>query len=302
MNGILSPARKSASPTYSGSSHNPTLTPEQWQQQKISRNKAGNGAAVPAFRPDAAPKPDRGEAGSSGLVYTQTSGTRQSPILIDTALTRVKRMKSSVITAARLLSDHQEKGFRKERAAFITLTYRIDAIWQPNHSSMLIRHLRQWFKRRGHKMRFVWVMELHKDGRPHYHALVWLPRGLTLPKPDKQGWWPHGSTKIETARNPVGYIAKYASKGEFGGFTFPYGARIHGCGGLEGVKLLEARWWKLPSWVREVTLPHDMPRRNKGGGILLPDTGEILESPWTVSFNGGRVYIWRDYLPSSECV
>jgi len=152
-----------------------------------------------------------GGVGSAGLVSSQTSGTPTPRILIDPVLTRLKKMKASIVTAARLHVESQPKGFRKQRAAFITMTYRLDVPWKPNHSSMLIRHIRQWFARKGHKMRFVWVMELHKDGRPHYHALVWLPKGLTLPMPDKQGWWPHGGTNIQYARNPVGYIAKYAS-------------------------------------------------------------------------------------------
>lgn len=236
----------------------------------------------------------RGGVGvSSGLVYSQTSGTPPPRILIDPVLSRLKKMRTSIITAARLHVESTPKGFRKERAAFITLTYRLDTPWKPNHSSMLIRHVRQWFARRGHKMRFVWVMELHKDGRPHYHLLVWLPKGLTLPKPDKQGWWPHGHTNIQYARNPVGYIAKYASKGEHSGFKFPDGARIHGSGGLTGDSLLEARWWKLPEWAREKVIPADACRRNKGGGLLIPDTGEILETPWRVIFEGGQVYIYR---------
>jgi len=36
-----------------------------------------------------------------------------------------------------------------------------------------------------------------------------------LPKPDKQGWWPHGMPKIESCRKQsVGYLIKYATKGQ----------------------------------------------------------------------------------------
>lgn len=242
--------------------------------------------------------PRRGEC-FTGLVYSQTSGTPTLPrpvnaeIEIDSKATRLKRMKCSIITAARLHVESQPNGFRKQRAAFITLTYRPGVTWEANHSSSIIRHMRQWFARRGEKMRFVWVMELHLDGRPHYHALVWLPKGLTLPKPDKQGWWPHGHTKIEYARNPVGYIAKYASKGEHSGFKFPDGARIHGSGGLTGEALLEQRWWKLPSWCREITSPSDRCKRMKGGGIVSQDSGEIFITPWAVFFKGGKVFIMK---------
>jgi len=257
-----------------------------------------NMAARPGCSPPVAKAgPEAGSA--SGLVYSQTSGTpnpqtqAQRLILVDRPATRLKKMRSAIITGARL-HNVQPKGFRKERAAFITFTYRKEVEWEANHLASAMRHIRQWFKRRGHKMRSVWVMELHKDGRPHYHALVMLPRGLTIPKPDKQGWWPHGSTKIEYARNPVGYIAKYASKGTQGNCKFPDGARIYGVSGLVGDALLEARWWKLPAWAREHSTPSDgLRRRASGGGILNPSTGELLLTPWRVKFSGGHVYIYR---------
>jgi hypothetical protein len=139
-------------------------------------------------------------------------------------------------------------------------------------------------------MRFVWVQEFTKRGRPHYHVLLWLPLGITLPKPDKRGWWPFGMTKIEWARNAIGYIAKYASKGD--SLHLPAkGARMHGNGGVTGDALLEQRWWKLPRWARETVAPADKCKRRKGGGLLLPDTGEVLSSPWMVLFSGGNVYL-----------
>ena len=60
---------------------------------------------------------------------------------------------------------------------------------------------------------YVWVLELTKRGRPHYHVLFWLPRGISMPKADKQGWWRHGMTNTVPARSPVGYLCKYTSKG-----------------------------------------------------------------------------------------
>jgi len=136
------------------------------------------------------------------------------------------------------------------------------------------------------------VQEFTKKGRPHYHLLIWLPRGITLPKPDKRGWWPYGMTKIEWAYNAIGYIAKYASKAD--SLHRPaLGARMHGNGGLTEDALLEARWWKLPAWAREQCQPSDKLRRRIGGGILNPDTGEVLLTPWRVQFIGGKVYIYR---------
>jgi hypothetical protein len=177
----------------------------------------------------------------------------------------------------------------------LTLTYRPDVDWAPGQVSGVVRHIRQWLRRKGHDMRFVWVQEFTKRGRPHYHLLLWLPLGLTIPKPDKQGWWPCGMTKIEWARNAVGYIAKYASKGD--SLVQPAkGARMHGNGGLTGDALIEQRWWKLPGWLRHDVKPSDRVRRalpGAGGGFIHPDSGEVYRSPWVVFFKGGSVFIER---------
>lgn len=177
----------------------------------------------------------------------------------------------------------------------LTLTYKPEVDWAPGQVSTVVRHIRQYLRRKGIEMRFVWVQEFTKKGRPHYHMLLWLPLGVTLPKPDKRGWWPCGMTKIEWARNAVGYIAKYASKGD--SLAQPAkGARMHGNGGLTDEALLEQRWWKLPDWVRHKAIPAERVRRapvGTGGGFLNPESGEVYKSPWVVFFKGGYVFIER---------
>ncbi|OAV63575.1 hypothetical protein Barb4_04981 [Bacteroidales bacterium Barb4] len=194
-----------------------------------------------------------------------------------------------MLTAARLQVQERPRW----KVAMLTLTYRPDVSWAPGQVSGVVRHIRQYLARRGIEMRHVWVQEFTKKGRPHYHMLLWLPLGITLPKPDKRGWWPWGMTKIEWARNAVGYIAKYASKGD--ALAQPAkGARMHGNGGLTGDALLEQRWWKLPGWLRDDVRPSDRVRRaapRTGGGFVCPETGEVFRSPWVVIFRGGQVYI-----------
>jgi hypothetical protein len=127
-------------------------------------------------------------------------------------------------------------------------------------------------------MLYCWVAELTQAGRVHYHMIVWLPQGLTLPKPDKQGWWPHGHTKIEWARKPVGYLAKYASKGDAQNL-FPKGLRLHGRGGLDTPGRQMVTWWLLPRYVREeFDRPGQRITRARGGGWVDLDTGQWLES------------------------
>lgn len=249
-------------------------------------------------------------AAGAGLVYSQTSGTsgdshRANLILVDREKSRLNRLRSSVLTAARLHLAQRPRW----KVAMLTLTYAPAFDWSPGQISDLVRHVRQFLKRKGIPMRFAWVQEFTKKGRPHYHLLLWLPLGITLPKPDKRGWWPYGMTKIEWARNAIGYIAKYASKADS---LHPpaKGARMHGNGGVSHEPVmcdkggqcagfpisgrLEQMWWKLPGWLREAVEPSERVRRaapHSGGGHVHPATGEVYKSPWIVVFKGGHVYI-----------
>lgn len=236
----------------------------------------------------------------------------EEPIEVYSGEARLSRMRRSILTTARLITESVESGFRPRRAAMITLTYRDDVEWHPRHVTSMIKAMREWSRRRGHVIPYVWVAELTKRGRMHYHVLVWLPDGFLLPKPDKAGWWQHGWTRIEYARSPVGYIAKYTSKGSSSDTSplsrrqslaavirgenppplFPRGARIYGSGGLDSVVKLIRRWWMLPSWVRNLTQPaHDV-RRARGGGWVSRETGEFFRSIWgIVSLSRERIRV-----------
>lgn len=251
-----------------------------------------------------------GAAGASGLVSSQTSGTsvaRAVLLRVDREASRVRRLQCSVLTAARLHVAQRPRW----KVAMVTLTYAPGCDWAPGQISDLVRHIRQYLKRRGIPMRHAWVQEFTKRGRPHYHLLLWLPLGITLPKPDKRGWWTFGMTKIEWARNAVGYIAKYASKADS---LHPpaKGARMHGNGGVTFDPVMcdkggtvapfpvpgrmEQRWWKLPAWMRAIVEPTERIRRaapRTGGGLVSADTGEVYRSPWVVIFKGGYVFLRR---------
>ena len=230
---------------------------------------------------------DQGAAPQApGLVSPHTSGTRTGLIEIDRFLTRYRRLRRSILTAVRM-HEFELRG-QRHRAAMLTLTYRRMGEWAPHHVSDLLRRIRAWMRRRGHRCRYVWVAELQARGALHYHVIVWLPRGLTLPKPDKQGWWPHGSTRIEWARRPAGYLAKYASKIDSkAGAGFPRGARLHGRGGLEPFGRAVAQWFNLPQWAREVCDLAGRAMRAKGRGLVDRQSGIHLPSPWRVSRGPG---------------
>jgi hypothetical protein len=237
--------------------------------------------------PGAPPRGARGPAQpASGLVSLKTSDTPQS-VEIDSEKARFTRLKRSVLVAAKLF----EYAFRgiAFRPAMLTLTYREVDAFEPRHISELLKRIRHWVERRGHVFCYVWVAELQQRGALHYHVLIWLPKGLTLPKPDKQGWWPHGFTRIERARHPIGYMLKYTSKFDTK-VGLPKGARLHGAGGFKDAAAKQIRrWFNLPTWLKHLAGVESRFVRAKGVGLVDASTGICVPSPWRVSCHGGKV-------------
>jgi hypothetical protein len=228
------------------------------------------------------------EASVFGLVHSGTSDTQ--PIEIDPTKQRWKKLRCATITGARLIEQQLSQGGQRTFPVMITLTYSPRVLWSSRHVSDFLKISREWFRRRGRKFYYAWVAELMKNGMVHFHVIVWMPKGYRLPKPDKHGWWPHGMTRIEGARNPVGYIAKYCSKTDQPNW-FPKGLRTHGRGGLDVTSRIEARWWSSPGWVRKWCSSITDVRRVTGGGFVCVDTGEWQASPWHVVFSAGRVHL-----------
>jgi len=244
----------------------------------------------------------KASAASLGLVPSSTSDTRLCRVSVELDRHRIRamRLRKSIITGARLHDEEARKGSVRGAWYMLTATYREGSDASPRDVSELVKRIRGYFDRvnrrkgRGRsRLRYLWVGELTKRLRPHYHLLIWIPRGYYLGKPDARGWWPHGMTKIEKARNAVGYLAKYASK--FCGAmaeAFPKGFRTHGVGGLNEESRRELRWWKAPKEAREVLGPlADI--RKVLGGYVDKLTGEFWPSPWRVSFVRGRVFAWK---------
>ena len=228
---------------------------------------------------------------SAGLVTLRTSDTLDlTTVEIDQDQARLTRMRRSVNVAARLF--HHVLGTRRYRPAMLTLTYRDVDGFEPRHVSGLLKCIRAWLQRRGFCLHYVWVAELQQRGALHYHVLVWLPKGLTLPKPDKQGWWPHGSTRIEWARNAVGYLCKYVSKFDTKQ-ALPKGARLHGAGGFDAFSRQIRRWFNLPTWLKQLADVGTSFVRVKGVGLVERDTGVCVPSPWRVSCLRGVVVATR---------
>lgn len=209
------------------------------------------------------------------------------------ALRRVKRMRRVIDYSVTHLHfeaamEASATGRRYYRPVFLTLTYRNGDDWEAGHIGGFTRALRKWFERHGETLRMGWVAETQQRGAIHYHAVLFLPRHLRMPCPDRCGWWPWGMSKVETARNPVGYLTKYASKtGEGEAQRFPRGARMHGVCGLSA----ERRMWRRSSlaarWVQDAfaealgTL-RDLDLVKVAGGYLDRGSGMVVASPWQV--------------------
>lgn len=257
------------------------------------------------------------QGGFSGLVYSSTSDKRtpnnaqgliaSGASLVDAVQYRLKKMKSAVITSARLIQNQDNRGFRY-RPAFITLTYNTsDYQWNRRDISGFITHCRNYARRHWplHKFQYTWVAELQDRGAVHYHVIIWLPhlsgkkKACRLPKPDQQGWWYKGMSEIKWARNAVGYIAKYASKGghDASGNTFPKGTRLYGNGGLTDQSRKEYRFWRLPSYLRDAInpkmkhSPDSFDMRPMIGGFYCRHSGVFVASDYTCVLIHGKRHI-----------
>jgi len=261
-----------------------------------------NSHDFPLTPPHAAQR--RAEAAAGGLVHSSTSDTA-APFRLDPDVYRLGQMAKAVRTSARLIQWECLASNVRFKSAMITTTYADGQPWEARDITGLLKNIRTYLARREIPFRYVWVMELTQAGRPHYHVLLWLPKGLTIPKPDKRGWWRKGSTRIEWARSAVGYMSKYASKmqttraaDQSCASSFPFGARIHGRGGLGLIAAMELRWWLAPCWARAKFPASNLDlRRAEGGGYVSRVTGELAISPYLVFRNHAGVWLVPRTIP-----
>ena len=269
-------------------------------------------SAAAAAAGDARRGAERAAPAPAGLVTRATTRTPELEILFplqrqrDAAkelgrTRRARRTSTAVRTAVSGIEDdiRAEPGGFRYRALFLTVTYAPGRRYRPGHIRDLTEAIRKHLTRRGYRCRYVWVQEL-QTGRMartgedaaavvHWHVVVWVPVAVRLPAPDSCGWWPHGMTKVETARNPTGYLAKYASKGSAGADP-PKGSRLCGRGGLDLASRTRVHRALLPAWLAALTSGRC--RRVPFVGWVDVDTGEAHVSPFSVHWepaDGG----WR---------
>ena len=245
-----------------------------------------------------------------GLVSVSTSGFAALPttfrwveqcITIDRAQARITRMRKSVGVASKCFINLAERP--PTNNVMVTLTVRDGYVWKPRDVSDYIRAVRKWFAKRcpTERVRYVWVAEI-QDGKHradgvgrgaiHYHAIFFLPEGVSMPPADKRGWWPHGMTNTLRSTSPIAYLVSYAKKIDsknVGGF--PRGCRISGVGGLDDVGRSIRRWCLWPAYVQGNASVSDGFRPATGGGYRNDATGELLEAEYAPTGGGFGSFI-----------
>lgn len=172
-----------------------------------------------------------------------------------------------------------------------SLTYRDLNGWSPNDIKYFLNRVRSHLYRRNLPFVYCWVAELQKRGALHYHVMIWLPKGLKLPKFARFGWWNHGFTDQKIARKSVGYLMKYISKTDTK-HSFPRGVRIYGYGGASVTTKRRIRFFRCSSSVRSLIISSgltyaDVDMRRTSGGRVDLLSGWFFESTWKVYFLRG---------------
>lgn len=242
---------------------------ESWREAVAAEWGVGGGlVSVPTSRPR---RTFRKRSGGIAAATTEALRDHLGAFEIGSDAGRIARLRRAVGFTARV---HCTAVDLSARCCMVTLTYRDGLDWQPRHVADFVHTVRKHLARRGVAFRYCWVAELQKRGAIHYHVALWLPADVDLPKPDKAGWWVHGSTRIEVARNAVPYLMKYLSKGnKASDHCLPLGARSYGCGGLGSAMRLARRWLSLPGFIQsraDVATSAGW-RRMTGGGWVDPE-------------------------------
>lgn len=197
---------------------------------------------------------------------------------------RIARLRQRVWLAVELLV--RVMGVLGGRLVMSTLTYESDGAWRPGQVSLYVRSLREDSDVRY----YVWVAELTKRGRVHYHVIFLLPDKERWVKPGRAGgnWlWGDVTWVTDGVKKPW-YIMKYLQKGlkkDGKAQHYPKGCRICGFSRslLKFCTVQEQKSYRerqLPHWfVSGLPDGYDvrLAKRTKGG---VSFGGTVAYSPW----------------------
>ncbi len=176
------------------------------------------------------------------LINRKTNKT----FVLDTVKQRYNRLRGRIRSWVDLVAEKIEKN---HYLVMVTLTYRDGVEWQPNHIRNFMLGVRKELGK-GNLLGYAWVAELQQRGAVHYHVLLYVKKGKMLGKPDENGLWLHGMSRIEKARTPF-YIIKYVSK-RYHGLVYPKGLRVFAVWICDNEVARDLRYMSLRLWEREL--------------------------------------------------
>lgn len=106
--------------------------------------------------------------------------------------------------------------FKKSKRYIYMITYTIDPKKYPEVSDELIDEIEDYIKKQGQRealkvISYEYVREKHKNGRPHWHAVIETEKFLKKDRFNyykKYGNFDLSKTKAQTAQEALNYISK----------------------------------------------------------------------------------------------
>lgn len=187
--------------------------------------------------------------------------------------------------------------------ALVTLTVRPGVEWLPHLMSRFMNCVRMYAVRRSVDIRYSWVAEMQARGAVHFHLIVWWStadgRSFKLPKPDSQGWWPHGMSNIQRLKPgtaAVRYLTKYLSKGTE--VPLPRGLRSYGMD-RHPADALPVHRSSLPRWLAQAC-PSGRLDRLPFFGWRSRETGERFRARHRFVRETDGEAVWWRFAPVIE--
>ncbi|MEO5355315.1 MAG: hypothetical protein H7835_19175 [Magnetococcus sp. XQGC-1] len=145
--------------------------------------------------------------------------------------------------------------------------------------SRSVQRFRKWYKAvhcGKNAPKVLWVRELTKAGKLHYHAVI---NGEYPGKWDALGIWPHGMSQVKKGEGDTctAYLLKYASKLDSKLTADFKHWRLYGFVGLSQEQRRTISYQMLPEWIRS-TFPLE---KIKSPSARLLHDGRKLQSGWT---------------------
>ena len=193
--------------------------------------------------------------GNDGRGYLLNLETGERVAIDEPWKLRARRCYRRVEAWAQLVMAEVQQG--RGKVIRVGLTLRPGEEWRPRLVSEFAARLR---KEMGPSLLgYCTVTEMQARGAAHFNFIIWHDRRYWFPKPDKAGWWRHGSTDVTPCKSvrdvmyAARYVGKEGQKGGPGGPPLPRGAhlysivvRAHLTGGGRVLLALS----RLPEWLR----------------------------------------------------